>query len=195
MLASPYSFLTPYLLIGVAIAVLASLAVYVLVTYNALVLRRNRVEAQWAQVDVQLTRRADLVPSLVEAVKGYAAHEKALFSTLAHARSALAVAPTPGQALGANEQLSDQLLSLFALVEAYPALQADKSFIALQADLKETEDKIAYARQFYNDTVLLYQDKLQQFPSSVVGRLLRFKDESYFLPAPGNESVVSVELS
>jgi LemA protein len=176
------SFGLGFIVLGIIIPILILLVIYIVIAYNNLVKARNRVGTQWAQIDVQLTRRADLIPNLVEAVKVYAAHEKEVFEGIASARKALEDASSPGQAISANDRLSGQLLPLFAVAEAYPALKADSSFIALQLSLQEAEEKIAYARQFYNDTVLIYKDRLDQFPSSIIAKLFSFKDELYFMP-------------
>lgn len=169
-----------YIILGTIIFIIFLLVFYIIHTYNKFVKGRNRVSTQWAQIDVQLTRRADLIPNLVETVKGYSSHEKEIFENVAAARNALQHASSPEQAITANDQLSSQLLRLFAVAEAYPDLKADRSFIDLQSNLKETEDKIAYARQFYNDTVLIYKDKVHQFPSSLIAQMFNFKDESYY---------------
>jgi len=169
--------MTVYIILGTIISLLIF---YILSTYNKLVKRQNRINTQWAQIDVQLTRRADLIPNLVETVKGYISHEKETFESITLARNSLGDAHSPGHAMAANDRLSSQLSYLFATAEAYPDLKADRSFIELQSSLKETEDKIAYARQFYNDAVLLYKDMLQQFPSNIVAKMFNFKDESYY---------------
>ena len=182
------------IILGAIIVIVALLAFYVIRTYNKLVKRRNRVNTQWAHIDVQLTRRADLIPNLVETVKSYASHEKAIFEKVAAARSSLETAPSPGEAITANEHLSSHLSRLFAIAEAYPGLRADSSFISLQTELKETEDKIAYARQFYNDTVLMYQDKICQFPSSLVAKMFRFKDKSYYIAPEGKTDEARIDF-
>jgi len=142
---------------------------------------RNRVNTQWAQIDVQLTRRADLIPNLVETVKGYASHEKETFEKIAVARNELKRAQSPAEAMMANDLLSDQLGRLLAVTEAYPALKADRGFVEMQTWLKDTEEQIAYARQFYNDTVLLYNNNIHQFPSNIVANMFNFRDESYYM--------------
>jgi len=170
-----------YIIWGAIVFIAALLVFYIIRTYNKLIKGRNRVNTQWAQIDVQLARRADLIPNLVETVKGYASHEKEIFIKVAAARTSLNSALTPGQAITANDHLTGQLAGLFAVAEAYPDLKADRSFIELQSGLKETEDKIAYARQFYNDTVLIYKDSIHQFPSSIIAKIFNFKDESYYI--------------
>ena len=183
-----------YIIGGVILLIVALLAFYIIHAYNQLVKRRNRMDAQWAQIDVQLVRRADLVPNLVEAVKGYASHEREVFESVSTARNALEAASSPGQAINANDSLSGLLPRLFAVAEAYPDLKADSSFLDLQSSLKETEDKIAYARQFYNDTVLIYRDKIHQFPSSILAKMFGFKDESHYLAKEDKKGDVKIKF-
>ena len=145
-------------------AVIILLVFYGIGVYNKLVNSRNKVKDQWAQIDVQLKRRADLIPNLVETVKGYAKHEK---NTLT-------------EVIEANNQLTGALNKLFALSESYPELKANQNFISLQNDLKDTEDKISYARQFYNDTVLTYNNLVQMFPSNIVANMFKFEVYEFF---------------
>lgn len=187
-------FMKGYIIIGVIIFIAILLVIYIIRAYNKLVKRLNRVKTQWAQIDVQLTRRADLIPNLLETVKGYASHEKEIFEKVTLARNALESASSPTQAITANDQLSSQLLRLVAVAEAYPDLKANTNFIDLQASLKETEDKIAYARQFYNDTVLIYKDMLHQFPSNIIGKVFNFKDESFFIPTEDKKADMKINL-
>lgn len=170
-----------YIILGTAVFIVVLLIYYIIRTFNELVKRRNRVNTQWAQVDVQLTRRADLIPNLVEVVKAYALHEKEIFQKFADARNVLSKAHSPEQTMKANELLSSQLPGLFAIAENYPDLTADSNFISLQSKLKDTEDKLAYARQFYNDAALLYKNKLQQFPSNVFAEMFNFEDMPYYI--------------
>jgi len=186
--------MTLYIVSGIIVLTIALLVFYIIHTYNKLTKGRNRVNTQWAQIDVQLTRRADLIPNLVETVKGYASHEKEIVEEVAASRNALANALSPGQAMTANDRLTGQLSSLFAVAEAYPDLKADRSFIELQSGLKETEDKIAYARQFYNDTVLIYRDRIHQFPSSIIANMFNFKDESYYIANVDKKANVKVDF-
>jgi LemA protein len=183
-----------YIVPGIIVLVVALLAVYIISTYNKLVKERNRVVTQWAQIDVHLTRRADLIPNLVEMVKSYVSHEKDVFEKVVSARNAFEGAVSPGQAITANDQLSRQLLPLLAVAEAYPDLKADRNFAELQSALKEAEEKIAYARQFYNDSVLIYRDRLQQFPSNIIAGMFRFKDASYFMPAEEKKNDLKIDL-
>lgn len=171
-----------YIILGIIAFIAALLVIYIIYAYNTLVKRRNRVNTQWAQIDVQLVRRADLIPNLLETVKFYASHEKEIFENIAASKKALDSAVSPQEAISANDRLEGGLSRLFAVAQIYPDLKADSSFASLSAALKETEDKIAYARQFYNDTVLIYQDKLRQFPISIIAKVFHFKEEAYYIP-------------
>jgi LemA protein len=169
---------------GIAIIVLGVVVLaagaWLVATYNRLVQRRNRIDNAWAQIDVQLKRRRDLVPNLVETVKGYAAHESATFEAVTRARAAAASASTPEQAAAAEGQLGQALSRLFAVAEAYPELKADAGFRDLQAQLAETENRITVSRQVYNDTVLTYQNTIQSFPAVLVAGVMGFTSREYF---------------
>ena len=164
----------------VVIVIVVIIALWFIGTYNSLVGLRNRVKDQWSQIDVQLKRRADLIPNLVETVKGYAKHEKSTFEDVVKARNAVANASTKEEEMKANGELSGVLNRLFALAEAYPELKANENFMSLQNDLKESEDKISMMRQFYNDTVLSYNNRVQTIPSNIVASLFHFEKESFF---------------
>jgi LemA protein len=168
-----------WIFIAVSILVVA-LGFYVAMTYNRLVAQRNRVDNAWGQIDVQLQRRYDLIPNLVESVKGYAAHESQTFERVTAARSAAASAQTPGDQAQADNFLTSALRQLFAVAEAYPELRASENFASLQADLSETENKIAISRQIYNDTVLMYNTSVQQVPSNIVANLTGFKERELY---------------
>ncbi len=170
----------------IILSVVALMALYVMGTYNSLVGLRNRVQDQWAQVDVLLKRRFDLIPNLVETVKGYASHEKSTLDAVISARNKFNSATTPEAEMAASGELTRALGRIMMLTEAYPDLKADKGFLQLQENLKETEDKISYARQFYNDRVLGYKNKLEMFPSNIVGSLFKFKVAQFF-EAEGTE--------
>ena len=148
--------------------------------YNGLVKLKNKVEAAWAQIDVQLTRRAELIPNLVETVKGYAAHERATLDAVVTARTSAMSASGPHQKAEAENALTGALKSVFALAEAYPDLKANQNFLDLQETLTATEDKIAYARQFYNDAVNAYNTKIQTVPWSAIARRFKFGEREYF---------------
>ena len=138
------------------------------------------VKDQWAQIEVLLKRRADLIPNIVETVKGYASHEKETLENVISARNKAVSANTPESEMKANGELTQALGRLFALAEAYPDLKANTNFMQLQDELKNTEDKIAYARQFYNDAVLKYKNKLEMFPSNIIANMFGFKPEPFF---------------
>lgn len=173
----------------VAVVVLL-LTVYAVALYNRLVVLRNRVDNAWAQVDVQLRRRYDLIPNLVEAVKAYAAHERDAFERVTEARARAIAAGSVGEHAQAEDMLTRALRSLFAVAENYPELRASENFQRLQEDLRETENKIAFARQFYNDTVLLYNNLRQSFPALVLAGAFGFGPREYFeLEGPAREPV------
>ncbi len=173
----------------VVIGIVVLLAIIVAGIYNSLVVKRNRVQNGWHQIDVQLKRRIDLIPNLVEAVKGYAAHEKAIFERIAEARSLAINAKGPAEAARANNALSDTLKTLFAVVENYPNLKANENFLKLQEELSGTENKIAFSRQFYNDVVMDYNNAIQMFPSNVFANVFNFKPaEFYAVPEAEREA-------
>lgn len=157
--------------------------------YNNLVGLRNLVKNSYSQIDVQLKRRNDLIPNLVETVKGYAAHEKGVLEEVTKARTSVMNASTVEETSAADNQLSGALKSLFAVAENYPDLKANSNFQQLQSELTDTEDKIAYSRQFYNDAVMKYNNACQQFPSSMMAKLFNFKEEEFF-QAPESETAV-----
>jgi LemA protein len=164
----------------IAIVVVVVIALTVVGLYNGLVKLRNRVDGSWAQIDVQLKRRLDLIPNLVESVKGYASHEKGTFEAVVAARNAGAAATTPQAAAAADNQITGALRQLFALSEAYPDLKANTNFLQLQEELTATEGRIAYARQAYNDNVLKYNTKIQTVPSNVLAGMMNFEAKEYF---------------
>jgi len=182
-------------LLIVILVVLALLVIYLIVAYNGLIRRRNQIENAWSQIDVQLKRRLDLIPNLVETVKGYAAHERETLDAVIKARNAAIAAPdTPQAQSEAQGQISGALRQLFALGEAYPDLKANQNFLALQEELTATEGRVAYARQFYNDSVLDYNNKLQQFPTVFYARALKFEKREYFEADEAARSVPTVEF-
>ena len=165
------------IIIGVVILVIAG---WLLMTYNSLITLRNRVKEAWSQIDIQLKRRASLIPNLVETVKGYAKHEKEVFENVTKARSALMGADDPAHKAAANDMLTGALKSLFAVAEAYPNLRASENFKALQDEISDTETKVAASRQFYNTNVLDLNNALQTIPSAWVAMLFGFKEEEFF---------------
>ncbi len=166
--------------VGILIAIVVLVALYVLMQYNGLVKVRNRIENAWAQIDVQLKRRYDLIPNLVETVKGYATHERATLEAVITARNAAMGAQGVADKATAENGLSGTLKSLFALSESYPDLKANQNFLNLQEELTGTEDKIAYSRQFFNDEVRSYNTKIQSFPTNILAKKFSFAQREYF---------------
>ena len=162
------------------IALVAGVLLFVWVIYNSLITAKLRIKEALSQIDVQLKRRTDLIPNLVETVKGYAKHEKELFENVTKARSSLMHAGGVKEKAEANNFLSDTLKSLFAVAENYPQLKANENFAKLQDELTDTENKVAYSRQFYNSNVLDYNTKIQVFPNVLVARIFNFKEEEFF---------------
>lgn len=166
--------------------------------YNGLVKLRNRVDNAWAQIDVQLKRRHDLIPNLVETVKGYASHEKETLDAVIQARNSAIASQNAGnvaETAQAENALTGTLKSLFALSESYPDLKANQNFLQLQEELTSTEDRIAYARQFYNDEVRKYNTKIQTVPTNFVAGIGNFKEREYFEIAEGEGEPVKVDFS
>ncbi len=166
--------------IVVLLIIIAGIALIAVGMYNSLITLRNRCDNAWSQVDVQLRRRYDLIPNLVETVKGYAKHEREVFENVAKARAAAAGAQTTAEKGQAENVLTGALKSLFAVAENYPELKANQNFLMLQEELAGTEGKIAYARQFYNDTVMKFNMRQQIFPSSIIANMFGFKPREYF---------------
>ena len=163
-----------------ALGLVAVVVIYIWTLYNGLVTFRMRVKEAWSGIDVQLKRRANLIPNLVETVKGYAKHEKGVFENVTKARSALLSAKTPAAKGKANAGLTGTLKTLFAVAEGYPELKANENFKDLQKQLEDTEDKVAYARQFYNTNVLEYNTKIKVFPNVLLAQNFGFKKEEFF---------------
>lgn len=164
----------------IIIAIIALLVIFVIAIHNNLVTLRMRVKNAWAQIDTQLKRRFDLIPNLVETVKGYMVHEESTLENIVTARNKYTTASTFDDKTQANQALTSTLKSIFALAEAYPELKANENFKSLQNELSETEDKIAYSRQFYNDTVEIYNTAIFKFPSNLVANIFGFKEETFF---------------
>lgn len=175
----------------IAIAVVVILVLIYFGMYNSLVKYRNRVEETWAQIDVQLKRRFDLIPNLIETVKGYAAHEKETLAKVVEARNMMTQAPADGRGeqMEADNMLTGALKSVFALAESYPDLKANTSFIELQHELATTENKVAYSRQLYNTTVMTYNTKIESVPSNIVAKMGGFTKRD-MLATPEEEKVV-----
>lgn len=169
--------MTPSLIIILAVVLVV---LYIWFLYNSLITSKMRVSEAFSQIDVQLKRRTDLIPNLVEAIKGYAKHEKEVFENVTKARSALMGATGAKDAANADNMLTGALKTLFAVAEAYPQLRASENFKELQEELSDTESKIAYARQFYNSNVMDYNTKLKVFPSVIIAGMLGFKPAEFF---------------
>ena len=178
----------------IIIAIILIVVVVFIHLYNQLVQARNKVKNAWAQIDVQLTRRADLIPNLVETVKGYATHENQTFNQVTEARSAMQNASTVKEAATANNMITDTLKSLFAIAENYPDLKANQNFLDLQNQLSETENKISYSRQFYNDTVLMYNNLCETFPNNFIASMFGFKEEDFFEAEESAATVPNVKF-
>jgi len=179
-----------YIVIGVIVLAL----LWLLTTFNSLVTLRNRVREAWSQIDVQLKRRSSLIPNLVEAVKGYAKHEKSVFEQVTKARSALIGAKNPHEKAVANDMLTGALKSLFAVAEAYPNLRASENFKQLQDEISDTETKVAASRQFYNTNVLDLNNSLETFPSNTIGNMFNFTKEEFFKATEEEKVDISVKF-
>ena len=190
-----YEIMSGWLIVLIVIGVLLVLIVlWGIGVYNNLITLRNRVKDQWSQIDVQLKRRFDLIPNIVNTVKGYAKHEKETLEDIVKARNNYTSATSPNEKMKANNELSNVLPRLFALSESYPDLKANENFLELQKELQETEDKIAYARQFYNDTVLKYNNKIMMVPSNIIAGLFHFAKEEFFQADESERENVKVEF-
>jgi LemA protein len=182
------------MLLWILLAIVVVVALYAVVTYNGLVRLRNQIANAWAQIDVQLRRRYDLIPNLVETVKGYAKHERQTFEAVTQARANAINAQGVAAQAQAENQITNALKSLFAVAEAYPDLKANQNFLNLQEELAGTEGRIAYARQFYNDSVYELNTRIQSFPSNVVARSFRFGEREYFEADDTSRGPVSVQF-
>ena len=182
------------MIIYVVLAAVVLAVLWLLFTYNSLITLKNRVREAWSQIDVQLKRRSSLIPNLVEAVKGYAKHEKAVFENVTKARSALLGAKSPHEAAAANDMLTGALKSLFAVAEAYPNLRASENFKQLQDEISDTETKVAASRQFYNTNVLDLNNSLETVPSMWVGQMFNFKKEEFFKATEEEKKDIEVKF-
>lgn len=182
----------PILIVVVVVVVL--LVIYVISTYNSLTRSKNKVKTNWAQIDVQLKKRADLIPNLVETVKGYAKHEQGTLDSVMKARNAYMTASVPDAKMQAAGELTQALNKIMAISEAYPDLKANTNFMKLQAELTEIEDKIAFSRQFYNDSVYSYQNKLEMFPSNIIAGMFNFEPYGYFEVEDSDKEVPKVNF-
>ncbi|WP_418969703.1 LemA family protein [Alloscardovia omnicolens] len=185
------------IIIAVVIVIVLALIAWVASTYNNLVNLRNRVANGWAQIDVQLKQRADLIPNLVNTVKGYATHESGVFTAVTQARSAVKAAADSGnmaERIQAESALDKAIVNVLAVAEAYPELKANTNFMDLQAQLKTLEDKIAYARQFYNDVALKMNNAVEMFPSNIIAGMFRFEKAEYFRVEESAREVPQVQF-
>ena len=180
-----------WIIVGVIVLLLI---IWIVATYNGLISLRNRKDDQWSQIDVQLKRRFDLIPNLVSTVKGYAKHEEETLNKVIAARNSYASAKTADEKMKANNELTQTLSHLFAVAENYPDLKANTNFLELQTELQDTENKIAMARQFYNDTVLTLNNKIEMFPSNIIAGLFHFKKEEFFQAGEEERQNVKVEF-
>lgn len=179
-----------WILIGIIVA----LVLFVIAAYNRFVTLRNRIENAWAQIDVQLRRRYDLIPNLIETVRGYATHEREVFERVTEARAKAIAAGSVAQQAQAENMLTQALRSLFAVAEAYPQLRANENFVKLQEELSQTESKIAFSRQFYNDTVLQYDNARESFPTNIIAVRAGFGPKEYFEAEPASREPVKVKF-
>ena len=178
----------------IVLVVIVLLAGYIIKIRNSLVILRNKVRDQLSQIDIQLKRRFDLIPNLIETVKGYAKHEKETLEDVVNARNSYLAAGSPEDQLKADGELNKTLNKLFALAESYPDLKANENFINLQNELTATEEKISYARTFYNDSVLNLNNKIEMFPSNIVASMFGFKKEKFFEATEAERENVKVQF-
>ncbi|MBI4323980.1 MAG: LemA family protein [Chloroflexi bacterium] len=179
--------MTPVIiLLLIVVGFLVVIGLWLMGAYNGLVTLRQAVKNAWAQIDVQLKRRHDLIPNLVNTVKGYAAHEKETFERVINARAKATSVTLPAEVMRAEGELSSALTRLLAVAEAYPDLKANQNFLSLQEELTSTENRVAYARQFYNDNVTKLNTRIQTFPTVIIAGMFGFKEEPFF-EAPSDQ--------
>lgn len=178
----------------ILLIILILILIYVIFTYNTLIKFKLKTENAWAQIDTQLKRRFDLIPNLVETIKGYAKYEQETLEKIVNARNMYNISSSVQEKANASNMLSNTLKSIFALSENYPDLKANENFITLQSDLRETEDKIAFARQFYNDTVEMYNKKLLVFPNNLIASIFKFKAADFFEISVAEKENVEVKF-
>jgi|SRR3989338_3541492 len=181
------------IILGVIFGILAFIVLFIIVTFNSLIMLRNRVDNAWSQIDVQLKRRYDLIPNLVNAVKGYIKHERGTLTEITKMRSKL-ISGSMSEKAKASDAISNALKTIFAVSEDYPKLQASENFKMLQEELAGTESKIAFSRQFYNDNVMSLNNKIQQFPSNIIANWLNFKEKEFFKSEEREKKPVKVEF-
>lgn len=185
------NFFSPTVII---IVVVVLLLFYLGFSYNSLVTLRERIREALSSIDIQLKRRTDLIPNLVETVKGYAKHERGVFEEVTKARTSLMNANSPQEKADANNQVTNALKTLFAVAENYPDLKASENFQKLQEELTDTENKISYSRQFYNSNVLSYNTKVKQFPTMIIANMFGFKEEEFFETNEADREPVKVSF-
>ena len=181
------------MVLWIVLALVVLIVVWLVAMYNGLITRKNRVEEASSDIDVQLKRRYELIPNLVNTVKGYAAHESGVFEKVTELRAGL-LTGTTAEKIATSNQLTESLKSLFAVAENYPDLKANQNVMSLQEELTATENKISFARQFYNDTVLTYNNKIQMFPSNVIAGMFNFTSRQFFEAPEGDREVPKVDL-
>jgi len=178
----------------ILIIVVVLIGLYVISVYNSLVNLKNKVEDQASQIDVELKRRFDLIPNLIETVKGYTKHEKETLESVVNARNSYVSADNLGDQLKADGELTNAISKLFALTESYPDLKANENFMNLQTELSEIEEKIVYARQFYNDSVLMLNNKIEMFPSNIIANMFNFTKKEFFEASKEERQNVKVKF-
>lgn len=183
--------MNPLLLVG---GIIVLLALYIWSLYNGLIVLKTQIEEAWSQIDVQLKRRADLIPNLVETVKGYATHEKSIMTAVTNAHKAMLGAKSLDAKAKASDALSGALGKLLAIAENYPQLKANDSFIQLQKELSDTEDKVAYSRQYYNNSVMEFNTKIRTFPNTLVNEMLGFPEKEFFGASDEERKAVKVSF-
>lgn len=178
----------------IVLGVLLILIIYVISAYNRLISYRNRVKDCWSQIDIQLKRRFDLIPNLVNTVKSYTQYESETLIKVTEARSKFMKAESPQEAMSANSELSRELSKLAVVVERYPSLKASENYTNLQNQLVETENKISFARQFYSDTVMNYNNAVQSFPSNIVSVMFNFKEAAFFEASESEKKNIEISI-
>ncbi|MFH0977948.1 MAG: LemA family protein [Candidatus Woesearchaeota archaeon] len=182
------------LLLWIPIGIVGIILLWLIFAYNRLIILRTRIDNAWSQIDVQLKRRYDLIPNLIETVKGYAKHEKGVFEAVTKARTAFMKAGSLAEKAKASNQITSALKSLFAVAESYPTLKANENFMQLQEELSGTESKIAYSRQFYNDNVMSFNQSIMTFPTNLIANMFKFVQREYFKTAEGEKKPVKVKF-
>jgi LemA protein len=176
------------------IVIAAAVVLFIILLYNSLIMLNHRINNALSQIDVQLKRRADLIPNLINTVKGYVKHEQGLLTSLTKARTSLLKATTLEEKAKSTNQMSETLKSLFAVAENYPNLKANENFMMLQEELAGTESKIAYSRQFYNDSVMTFNIKIEKFPNKIFAKQLGFAQKEFFKATPQERHTVKVDF-